>query len=186
MGDVKDRLVARALEEGFDACRVCRPWDVPQVPGRLAEFLEKGRHGQMGWLAERSHWRGAPQVLWPEARSVIVLGESYTPDMDPMATLDQPEVGTVSVYARNRDYHDTVKKRLKRLARWLIAEGGGDVKVFVDTAPVPGVPGCLSDGGVSGALPTGCKAVHFLPDDRAQGAGGRRAAGEDGQPDLRL
>ncbi|KRS19393.1 tRNA epoxyqueuosine(34) reductase QueG [Roseovarius indicus] len=137
---LKQRLVSQALAEGFDACRVCRPWDVPQVPGRLAEFLDKGRHGQMGWLAERSHWRGAPQVLWPEARSVIVLGESYTPDVNPMATLGQPEVGTVSVYARNKDYHDTVKKRLKRLARWLIAEGGGDVKVFVDTAPVPEKP----------------------------------------------
>ena len=137
---LKHRLVARALEEGFDLARVCRPWDVGHVPGRLAAFLEKGRHGQMTWLAERSHWRGAPQVLWPEARSVIVLGESYTPESDPMATLTRPEVGTISVYARNRDYHDVVKKRLKRLARWLIAGAGGEVKVFVDTAPVPEKP----------------------------------------------
>jgi len=140
MDDLKARLVDRAREEGFDAARVCRPRDVPQVPGRLAEFLEKGRHGQMGWLAERSHWRGAPQVLWPEAQSVIMLAESYTPDADPMATLARPEVGTVSVYARGRDYHDIVKKRLKRLARWLIAQAGGEVKVFVDTAPVPEKP----------------------------------------------
>ncbi|WP_397541574.1 tRNA epoxyqueuosine(34) reductase QueG [Roseovarius salis] len=140
MDDLKRKLVARAHEEGFDACRVCRPWDVPEVPGRLAEFLAKGRHGQMGWLAERSHWRGAPQALWPEARSVIMLAESYTPREDPLATLDRPEVGTVSVYARNKDYHDIVKKRLKRLARWLIAEAGGEVKVFVDTAPVPEKP----------------------------------------------
>lgn len=140
MSELKQRLVAQALEEGFDACRVCRPWNVGHVPERLKTFLDEGRHGQMQWLAERSHWRGAPQVLWPEAQSVIVLGESYTPDVDPMATLVEPEVGTVSVYARNKDYHDIVKKRLKRLARWLIAEAGGDVKVFVDTAPVPEKP----------------------------------------------
>lgn len=140
MDGLKQRLVAQALAEGFDLCRVCRPGDVPQVPERLRAFLRQGRHGQMRWLEEREHWRGAPDVLWPEARSVIMLGESYTPDSDPMATLDDPEVGTVSVYARNRDYHDVVKKRLKRLARWLIAEGGGEVKVFVDTAPVPEKP----------------------------------------------
>ena len=140
MDGLKQRLVAQALAEGFDLCRVCRPGDVPQVPERLAAFLDKGYHGQMAWLADRAQWRGAPDVLWPEARSVIMLGESYTPESDPMATLDDPEVGTVSVYARNRDYHDVVKKRLKRLARWLIAEGGGEVKVFVDTAPVPEKP----------------------------------------------
>ncbi|MGK7651036.1 tRNA epoxyqueuosine(34) reductase QueG [Roseovarius sp. B08] len=140
MDGLKQRLVAQALAEGFDLCRVCRPGDVPQVAERLAAFLEKGYHGQMGWLADRADWRGAPDVLWPEARSVIMLGESYMPDTDPMATLADPEVGTVSVYARNRDYHDVVKKRLKRLARWLIAEAGGEVKVFVDTAPVPEKP----------------------------------------------
>ncbi len=148
MSTLKDRLVAQAIAEGFDLARICRPWDVPQVPDRLATFLEQDRHGQMSWMAERSHWRGDPAALWPEARSVIMLGESYTPDADPTATLAQPEVGTVSVYARNRDYHDLVKKRLKRLARWLIAEAGpqGDeempagVKVFVDTAPVPEKP----------------------------------------------
>ncbi len=118
-------------------CRVCRPWDVPQVPERLAAFLQAGYHGQMGWMAERTHWRGDPSALWPEARSVIMLAESYTPEHDPTAVLGQPERGAISVYAQNRDYHDIVKKRLKRLARWLIAEAGGEVKVFVDTAPVP-------------------------------------------------
>jgi epoxyqueuosine reductase len=140
MGPLKDRLIARALEEGFDLARVCRPWDVPQVPERLAEFLEQGYHGQMNWLAERTHWRGAPHVLWPEARSVIMLGESYTPEHDPLAVLEQPDRGAISVYAQNRDYHDVVKKRLKRLARWLIEQAGGEVKVFVDTAPVPEKP----------------------------------------------
>ena len=140
MSPLKERLIERALEEGFDLARVCRPWDVPLVPERLSAFLAKGYHGQMGWLEERSHWRGAPHVLWPEARSVIVLGESYTPDVDPLGLLDKPDRGGISVYARNRDYHDIVKKRLKRLARWLIAEAGGEVKVFVDTAPVPEKP----------------------------------------------
>ena len=140
MEQLKHRLQAQAVAEGFEACRICRPWDVPQVPARLEEFLAHGYHGQMAWLAERTHWRAAPQVLWPEACSVIMLGESYTPAEDPTATLDQPDVGTISVYARNKDYHDLVKKRLKRLARWLIAEAGGEVKVFVDTAPVPEKP----------------------------------------------
>lgn len=140
MQELKDRLVAQAQAEGFDACRICRPWDVPQVPERLAAFLEAGYHGQMHWLAERSHWRGDPAVLWPAARSVIMLGESYTPDHDPLEALTRKEAGTVSVYAQNKDYHDLVKKRLKRLARWLIAQGGGEVKVFVDTAPVPEKP----------------------------------------------
>ncbi len=134
---LKDKLVAQALAEGFVSCRVCRPWDVPQVPARLEAFLGAGYHGQMGWLAERTHWRGDPVALWPEARSVIMLAESYTPEHDPIEVLAHPERGAISVYAQNKDYHDLVKKRLKRLARWLIAEAGGEVKVFVDTAPVP-------------------------------------------------
>ncbi len=132
--------MAQALTEGFVACRVCRPGDVPDVPERLADFVAAGYHGQMGWLAERMHWRGDPGALWPEARSVVMLAESYTPEHDPMAVVGMPDRGAISVYAQGRDYHDPVKKRLKRLARWLIAEGGGGVKVFVDTAPVPEKP----------------------------------------------
>ena len=138
---LKARLVAQARDEGFVACRVCRPGDVPEVAGRLAEFLDLGRHGQMGWMAERSHWRGDPAALWPEARSVIMLAENYGPAHDPLAVLEQSDRAAISVYAQHRDYHDVVKKRLKRLARWLIAEADTDppaeVKVFVDTAPVP-------------------------------------------------
>jgi epoxyqueuosine reductase len=137
---LKSALVREAESLGFVACRVCRPWDVPQVPDRLAAFLGAGHHGQMEWLAERSHWRGDPSALWPEARSVIMLAHSYTPDTDPMGRLDWRDRGVISVYAQNRDYHDLVKKRLKTLARWLIAEAGGEVKVFVDTAPVPEKP----------------------------------------------
>ena len=122
---------------GFVAAKVCRPDAVPEVPARLEAFVQAGWHGQMGWMAERMHWRGNPAALWPEARSVIMLAESYAPAHDPLTILAHPEKGAISVYAQGRDYHDIVKKRLKRLARWLIAEAGGEVKVFVDTAPVP-------------------------------------------------
>ena len=137
MDDLKDRLVAQALAEGFVACRICRPSDVPEVPARLTAFVEAGYHGQMAWMADRMEWRGNPAALWPEARSVIMLAESYAPEHDPTAVLEQPEKAAVSVYAHGRDYHDVVKKRLKRLARWLIEQDTCEVKVFVDTAPVP-------------------------------------------------
>lgn len=137
---LKQRLVAQALNEGFVACRICRPWDVPEVPQRLSAFLEAGYHGQMGWLENRAAWRGDPAELWPDARSVIMLAESYTPEHDPLAVLEQRDRAAISVYAQNRDYHDLVKKRLKRLARWLIEQEPCEVKVFVDTAPVPEKP----------------------------------------------
>ncbi len=134
---LKDRLVEQALAEGFVACRICRPADVPEVPDRLAAFVDAGYHGQMGWMADRMQWRGNPAALWPQARSVIMLAESYAPVQDPLAVLEQRDKGAISVYAQGRDYHDIVKKRLKRLARWLIAQQDCEVKVFVDTAPVP-------------------------------------------------
>ena len=134
---MKERLVAEALAAGFAMARVCRPDAVPEFPSRLNAFLAEGRHGQMSWLEERSAWRGDPRALWPEVRSILMLAESYTPDHDPLEDLKQRDRGVISVYARNRDYHDVVKKRLKRLARWLVAETGCELKVFVDTAPVP-------------------------------------------------
>lgn len=139
MSDLKTRLVAEAEAVGFAACRICRPDAVPDVPDRLQAFVTAGYHGQMDWMAERMAWRGNPAALWPDARSVIMLAESYTPTHDPLAVLEQPDRGAISVYAQGRDYHDVVKKRLKRLARWLLAEAGepAEVKVFVDTAPVP-------------------------------------------------
>ncbi|MDD9742971.1 MULTISPECIES: tRNA epoxyqueuosine(34) reductase QueG [Marinovum] len=141
MDALKDRLLREARDQGFSAARICRPEAVPEVAERLAGFLAAGYHGQMSWLAERSHWRGDPAALWPEARSVIMLAENYGPAHDPLAVLEQSDRAAISVYAQHRDYHDVVKKRLKRLARWLIAEADTDppaeVKVFVDTAPVP-------------------------------------------------
>ncbi len=130
------RVKAEARHLGFASAGICRPDAIPQAAGRLDQFLADDMHGQMGWLADRSEWRGSPAALWPEARSVIMLAEPYTPDRDPLELLDQSEIGAISVYARNKDYHDLVKKRLKRLGRWLVDETGCEIKVFVDTAPV--------------------------------------------------
>ncbi|MEM6729896.1 MAG: tRNA epoxyqueuosine(34) reductase QueG, partial [Pseudomonadota bacterium] len=138
--DIRTRLIAEAEEAGFSACRITAPDAVPLVPERLATFLEEGRHGDMAWLADRAHWRGDPQALWPACRSVVMLAESYTPETNPLEGLAHPETGNISVYARGKDYHDLVKKRLKRVARWLVQEAGCEVKVFVDTAPVPEKP----------------------------------------------
>ena len=138
--DLKARLFKEAKALGFSDIGICRPDAIPNVAERLNTFLDAGHHGQMEWLEERSHWRADPQVLWPEARSILMLTDIYTPKVDPMARLEQTDTGVISVYALNKDYHDTIKKRLKRLARWLIAEAGGEVKVFVDTAPVAEKP----------------------------------------------
>lgn len=133
----KADLAAEARAVGFSAMRVTRPDAVPEIAGRLQAFVAAGRHGQMGWMAERTHWRGNPAALWPEARSVVMLAELYTPDHDPLAVLEQRERAAISVYAQGRDYHDLLKKRLKRLGRWLLERNpGNEIKVFVDTAPV--------------------------------------------------
>ena len=134
--ELKRRLQAQAAAEGFARMGICRPDATPETAARLRAFLEAGRHGQMGWMAEREGWRGSAAALWPEARSVIMLAEVYTPKTDPLAGLSQPDRGVVSVYAQGKDYHDLVKRRLKRLGRWLLDAAGGEIKVFVDTAPV--------------------------------------------------
>ena len=133
---LRARLDAEAGAAGFVRTGVCRPDAVPEAAGRLAAFLEADHHGQMGWMAERTAWRGDPAALWPEARSVVMLAHSYAPEHDPLEDLDRPDRGAVSVYAQGRDYHDVVKKALKRVARWLVASEDCAVKVFVDTAPV--------------------------------------------------
>lgn len=130
------RLKDRARAEGFTACGICRPDAVPEAAGRLRAFLDAGAHGQMDWMERRTEWRGDPAALWPEARAVVMLAESYAPAEDPRAILAHGSLGAVSVYAQGRDYHDLVKRRLKRLGGWLVAETGAAIKVFVDTAPV--------------------------------------------------
>jgi epoxyqueuosine reductase len=139
--DLRAALERRALEEGFAGFGVCRPDAIPEAAAGLREYLEAGRHGDMDWMEARASWRGDPAALWPEARSVIMLAEAYTPEEDPLALTRMPERATVSVYARGADYHDRVKKRLKRVGRWLIEEADrrgeqAEIKVFVDTAPV--------------------------------------------------
>lgn len=129
-------LRSEALNVGFSTVGICAPDSIPDAAGRLGAYVADGRHGQMGWMEERQNWRGNPAALWPEAKSVIMLTENYGPSDDPLRLLELPDRGNISVYARNKDYHDPVKKRLKRLGRWLIEQADCQIKVFVDTAPV--------------------------------------------------
>jgi epoxyqueuosine reductase len=129
-------IAAEARTLGFDAVGFAKA-ALPESTGNdLTEWLARGSHGEMGWMAAKAERRRHPQALWPEARSVIVCAMNYGPAGDPLATLERRDEGAVSVYAHGRDYHDVVKKKLKALARWLKVTHGGEVKVFVDTAPV--------------------------------------------------
>ena len=131
------RIAAEARALGFAACGIASAGEDPVRARRLDEWLGEGRHGSMEWMAARLHHRRSPQGLWPEAKSVIALGASYAPGHDPLALEGSATHARISAYAQGRDYHDVVKKRLKALARWLVAEvPGAEVKVFVDTAPV--------------------------------------------------
>lgn len=122
---------------GFDEARVVAASAVgPDLGARLSRALADGHHGDMDWLASTAARRRHPQALWGEVRSILMVAMNYGPSRDPMADLDKREAGVVSVYARGRDYHDVMKGRLKTLAQKLCARWGGDVKVFVDTAPV--------------------------------------------------
>tara|TARA_R110002095_G_scaffold23_2_gene96 strand:+ start:12537 stop:13703 length:1167 start_codon:yes stop_codon:yes gene_type:complete len=132
----KARIRDMAKAEGFDAVGFA-PADIGETPGdRLQEFIALGRHGDMDWIVEKAAWRRHPQALWSDARTVIVLALNYGPETDPLAHTGKADRGVISVYAQGRDYHDVIKKKLKRIARGLIRDHGGDVKVFVDTAPV--------------------------------------------------
>ena len=144
--DLKALLLDRATTEGFAAVRVTRPDTLPEAAKGLADYLAAGHHGQMTWMEKRVDWRSSASALWPAANSVIMLAEVYTPDVDPMATVRMKDRGAISVYARGADYHDLVKKRLKRLGRWLIDQAGGQIKVFVDTAPVMEKPLAAASG----------------------------------------
>lgn len=128
------RTEARAL--GFDHVGLARTDQVPDLSNNLSEFLALGHHGTMGWMETRSPERSHPVALWPGAHSVIMLAMNYGPKSNPLDLLDHPDRGSISVYARGADYHDVIKKRLKQLARGLVARAGCEVKVFVDTAPL--------------------------------------------------
>jgi epoxyqueuosine reductase len=133
---LKQRIREHALALGFDAVGFAPASLGGKAKERLVEFVAGGLHGDMGWMARTADRRGDPAVLWPDARSVVVLGVNYGPASDPLAALGRRERGTISVYAQGRDYHDLVKKRLKALARWMHETLEAEVKVFVDTAPV--------------------------------------------------
>lgn len=121
---------------GFDVCRITDPDSTPQGAGRLIEFVAHGRHGTMDWIEDTMERRGAPRALWPDVRSVVMVGMNYGPDEDPRVLQAQPGKAAISVYARHRDYHDVMKGKLKEIATRFAARSGEDVKVFVDTAPV--------------------------------------------------
>jgi epoxyqueuosine reductase len=125
---------------------VTRPDAIPHAREALARFIADGLHGDMDWLATNAERRGDPRALWPSVRTVVMLGVNYGPARDPLAILKERDRGAISVYAQGDDYHDVVKPRLKALARWLVAKGGGDVKVFVDTAAVMEKPLAASAG----------------------------------------
>ncbi|RWC86345.1 MAG: tRNA epoxyqueuosine(34) reductase QueG [Mesorhizobium sp.] len=127
---------AEARRAGFDAVAVTTPDAIPLAPARLAEFVADGFHGSMGWIAETIARRSEPSTLWPDVRSIVVLAMNYGPDHDPRDLLSKRDRGAISVYAKNRDYHEVMKGRLKEIAGKIVARAGGDVKIFVDTAPV--------------------------------------------------
>ncbi|MBZ9893423.1 tRNA epoxyqueuosine(34) reductase QueG [Mesorhizobium sp. BR1-1-6] len=127
---------AQARRAGFEAVAVTTPDAIPLAPARLAAFVEDGFHGSMGWIAETLQRRSEPSSLWPQVRSIVVLAMNYGPDHDPRDLLARRDRGAISVYAQNHDYHDVMKGRLKEIAGKIVARAGGDVKVFVDTAPV--------------------------------------------------
>ena len=133
---LEDALKTRAAELGFDVCRICRADEAWAASDRLVAFVESGFHGQMEWMETTLERRQAPTKMWAEAKSAIVLGLNYGPDYDPMVHLERVNEGNISVYARGKDYHDVIKKRLKQLARSFVEQAGKQVKVFVDTAPL--------------------------------------------------
>ena len=132
----KARIRERALADGFDAVGFAAAELAGTARRNLGEFLAQGFHGDMGWMETRAAERGDPGTLWPAARSVVVLGLNYGPGADPLAVLDRPECGAISVYAQGRDYHRVIKRKLRALAGWIAEEFGCEVKLFVDTAPV--------------------------------------------------
>jgi epoxyqueuosine reductase len=133
---LEEAIRGKAAELGFAACGFARA-DAADAAGlELKRWIEAGHHGTMGWMEERAHHRGSPRALWPDAKSAVALGMSYAPATDPLALAERPELGRISAYAQGGDYHKTVKKALKALARFIVDQAPSELKVFVDTAPV--------------------------------------------------
>jgi epoxyqueuosine reductase len=136
LAGLKSGLADEARKLGFDGIGVAAPDAIGQAAEHFYEFLAAGAHGDMDWLAAKPERRADPRALWHDVRSVIMLGVNYGPDEDPLAVLKERSHAAISVYAKGDDYHDIIKKRLKTLARWLVAAAPCEVKVFVDTAAV--------------------------------------------------
>jgi len=134
--ETKAAIKAKAHALGFEAFGVADLDMRWEAGGRLEQFVAEGRHGEMAWMETTLPRRLHPRAMWPEARSAIVLGLNYGPDEDPLAALERKTLGAVSVYAQGQDYHDVTKTRLKTLGRWMAQTYGGELKVFVDTAPL--------------------------------------------------
>ena len=128
ISDLRETIRARALGEGFEVVRFARAVAPQEADVRLRTYLADGRHGDMDWMARNAERRADPAMLWPEAKSIIVLGANYGPNHDPLDDLKLRATGAISVYARGDDYHDVLKKRLKRLAEFLVENFGGDAK----------------------------------------------------------
>jgi epoxyqueuosine reductase len=145
-GDLRRALAQEARALGFDCIGITAPDTIADAAKHFLRFIEIGGHGDMDWLAQNPERRADPRGLWPDVRSVIMLGVNYGPDEDPLAILKQRSRGAISVYAQGDDYHDVIKKRLKVLARWLVAKVPSEVKVFVDTAAVMEKPLAQASG----------------------------------------
>jgi len=141
-----DALKSLALETGFTDVRLCRADEAWAASQRLAEFVAQGHHGSMAWMEDTLERRKHPTAMWPDAKSAVVVGLNYGPDHDPLGILERHSEAAISVYAQNADYHDLIKKRLKRLAREFVAQTGEEVKVFVDTAPLMEKPLAAKSG----------------------------------------
>ncbi len=146
MQALREAIRDRALAEGFDAIGFAPAQLGAEASQGLVEFLQAGFHGDMGWLAERSRERAQPTALWSQAKTAIVVGLSYAPKDDPMTLLAHKERGLISVYARGGDYHEVMKSRLRRVARWLSEKHDAGVKLFVDTAPLMEKPLAMAAG----------------------------------------
>ena len=143
---IKAAFIEHARSRGFDVAGVTKPDAVPEAKARLKRFLADGAQGDMVWMETTAECRASPSALWSDVRSVIMLGMNYGPDGDPLAILKHRHRAAISVYAQGEDYHELIKSRLKELARWLVENAGGEVKVFVDTAAVMEKPLAASAG----------------------------------------
>lgn len=159
---LKEAIREEAARLGFVHCGFARADAVPEAGEALKAWVAAGRHGTMGWMEDRVEQRAHPQALWSEARSVIALAMSYAPAEDPRRFSGEPEIGRISVYAQGGDYHKTVKKALKALARFIVERVPSELKVFVDTAPVMEKP-------LSAAAGIGWQGKHTNLLSRAEG-----------------